>query len=73
MGSFSGKNDELTPDFHDTGFPKGTFVIAGARCLSYGEAVRLDCSTYQNNYECPVCVGPVEEGIRESRILAGVT
>ncbi len=33
----------------------GTFSIVAARCPVCGEAVSLDRSTYQENYDCPLC------------------
>ncbi len=35
---------------------KGMFLIVAARCPVCGEPVCLDRSTYQNNYECPLCL-----------------
>src|SRR5271157_4149108 len=35
--------------------PFGTFLIVAARCPVCGEAVCLDRSTYQENYDCRLC------------------
>ena len=41
------------------GESKGTFLIVAARYPVCGELVCLDRSTYQNNYECPLCLPPL--------------
>src|SRR5271157_1415011 len=42
---------------------KGMFLIVAARCPVYGEPVCLDCSTYQNSYDCPLLTYPAREAV----------
>jgi len=39
----------------DLGGTTGAFLIVAAGCPVCGEVVCLDRSTYQKNYECPLC------------------
>src|SRR5271157_6414736 len=39
---------------------KGSVLIVAARCPVCGEPVRLNRSIYQNNYECPLRLPPMD-------------